>query len=179
MHARGFRYFGHKLPVRTRLRYPRSMTTPAGATIDRQVYVSSQALPAAGAQLDPGLFKIPKGTTRVTYWITYTRGAAGGYCQTEAKYSNGTEEANENVQNPTLTTVAPYGILSQLLEKQNSPVPASAAAITYCLTYERFPAATTGVRLLIAEAGVVGTPGTVAVAITADVEPDTAEARPR
>lgn len=155
------------------------MTTPAGATIGRQAYVASQTLPAAGAQLDAGLFPIPRGTTRVSYWITYTRGAAGGYCRTEAKYSNGTEEVNENVQDPILTTAQPYGQLTQLLEQQNGPQPADGDPISYCLTYERLPAATTGVRLLLAEAGDTDNPGTVAVAITTDVEPDTAEARIR
>jgi len=155
------------------------MSTPAGSTLDRQVHVASQALPAAGAFLTPAWQDIPKGTTRVTYWVTYTRGAAGGFVRTEAHYTNGTEDSREVILDPTLTTVQPDGRLPVQLEQLDGPQPADAGPITYALTYERLPAATTAVRLRLAEAGVVGTPGTVAVALTTDVEADTAEARVR
>lgn len=155
------------------------MSTPAGSTIDRQVHVASQVLPAAGAFLTPEWQDIPKGTTRVTYWVTYTRGAAGGYLRSEAHYSNGSEDSREVIIDPTLVTSQPNGRLPLLLEQFEGPQPADGNAITYALTYEGLPAATRQVRLLVAEAGVTGTPGTVAVALTTDVEHDTAEARVR
>lgn len=153
---------------------------PFGATIDRVVYRASAALPAAGALTADPWFDLPKGTTRVTYWITYTRGAADGYAVFRPYYSNGTEEARELIQDDTsLTVTQPEGAVDTVLQVLNGPAPADGDPITFAYTFERFPAATRRVRLLAAELGVVGTPGTLAIALTADVEPDSASSRAR
>jgi hypothetical protein len=121
---------------------------PAGGTISRLDHIASQVLPAAGAFLTPAWQPIPKGTTRVTYWVTYTRGAAGGFPRFEAHVSNGVDDAREIIQDDsTLATAQPNGRISMLLEQLDGPQPDDGSAITYRLTYERIEASVTQVRL--------------------------------
>lgn len=151
-----------------------------GANIPRTELLESQLLPAAGAFITPEWFPIPKGTTRITYWITFTRGSATSQPVFEHHYSNGTEDAREIIQDDSsLTITAPNGVVDLALERLKGPVPADGNAITYALTYERLPAATTRVRLLAAEVGDTANPGTIQIFVTADVEPNSEQAGAR
>jgi hypothetical protein len=144
-------------------------------------YVTGSSLPAAGAFSDQAFQAIDKGTLRVTYWVKYTRGAAGGFPTFRHEYSNASpfeianasagtyDVAREIILDPTsITAAAPNATIDAFLEQVNGPAPASGSAITFCLTYERLPAACRAVRLLVAEAGVVGTPGTCNIYMTVD-----------
>jgi hypothetical protein len=141
---------------------------PASFVVGRQVQLASQELPAAGAFTAQALQSIPQGTKRVTYAVTYTRGAAGGFPVFRHEASNGTETMRSVLQNDgSLVVTQPDGRVNVQLEELAGPQPADGTAITYELTYV-LGANITATRLLVAEAGVVGTPGTIAVARTGD-----------
>lgn len=149
-------------------------TTPTNSNfvIPRTVEQASAALPGAGAFTSQAFSVIPLGTRRVTYWITYTRGAAGGFPALRAEVSNGTDQVNFHVLNAasllpgTGTPVtSDFASLNFYREELLGPVPPDASAIDYELTFE-VPPGTTGIRLLAAERGVTATPGTAAWAFT-------------
>lgn len=141
-----------------------------GSEYDRIVHIASSALPAAGAFTSQGFQNVPKGTLRITYWVTYTRGGAGGYPVFHHEYSNGIDVAREIIQDDSSLdmTSPPNGRVDLGLEELKGPVPADDTAIKYALTFQQLPVATDRVRLLVAEAGAVGTPGTIQVVITTD-----------
>jgi hypothetical protein len=140
---------------------------PVGSQYDRQSHLASQTLPAAGAYTAQAFQPTPKGTSRVTYWITYQRGAVGGYPVFQHQYTNGTDTAREIVLG-TPTTSNPNTSVPLGLELIDGPIPADGGAISYAITYERLPAACVGVRLLVAEMGNAANPGTIAITLTTD-----------
>jgi hypothetical protein len=145
-----------------------SSTQPAEpAVVARTVHLASAALPAAGAYSAQALYAPGAGLSRyIAFWITYTRGTANGRPKFKVEWSNGTETAaTELVIDETLTTSAPSASQNAYLSEILGPAPANGSAVTYLLVLQNNVGAT-GVRLLAAEAGVVGTPGTCAIAIT-------------
>lgn len=142
--------------------------TSSSFAVARQVHLASGALPAAGAFTAQALQAIPAGVKRVTYAVTYTRGAAGGFPVFRHESNNGTETMRNIVVNEaSLTVTQPDGRLDFTQEELAGPQPADNVAITYELTFV-LGADIKSTRLLAAEAGVIGTPGTIAIARTAD-----------
>jgi hypothetical protein len=139
--------------------------TPVPATVARSVHIASAALPAAGAFTSQGAYTPAAGVARfVSFWITYTRGAAGGYPKFHLEWGNGTETALE-VSFGEASAVQPYLQQNVYQGELLGPTPTDGNAISYVLTVENTKGATQ-VRLLAAEAGITATPGTIAIAIT-------------
>lgn len=135
-----------------------------GNEFGRAVHLASQTLPGAGAFTAQAAFNVPSGVGEITFWVTYTRGAAGGFANLQILFGNGTEEGNDVVLNTAVTVVQPFGtqqIFEQIIE---APHPAAAGAINFVVA-TRVPRGATTIRMLAAEAGVVGTPGTIAIAL--------------
>jgi hypothetical protein len=82
-------------------------------------------------------------------------------------YGNGTEEAQSVVIDSSSFTAAgvPQGRYNVFQEQINGPIPAAGTPIIYCLRV-CMEGGNTTFRLLAAEAGVVGTPGTLAITLT-------------
>jgi len=145
-----------------------SSSSPAvvrGFELARTVYQPSIALPAAGAFLTPGQFTVPAGITEIAFWVTYTRGAAGGFPYLQVLFGNGTEEGNDISIDQTVVVVQPVGTQNIYDQQLAGPIPASAAAITYVIAV-KVPRGATRIRMIAAEGGVPGTPGTIAIALT-------------
>lgn len=107
---------------------------------------------------------------RVTHYIRYQRGAAGGYpifrvtalSSPPAGFAGGAEFRIPLVDLTSIAVVAPDASLNFYREELKGPAPADDVPIDYELTYV-LPAGARGTRLYIAEGGVIATPGTVAV----------------
>lgn len=142
------------------------------APIARSVELASAALPAAGAFTTQTATVLAAGIRRVTYWFKYTRGAAGGFPVVQVTFGNGIDNAVLGVGDAnTLVVTQPTALFNVYQMQQAGPQPSGAAAIEWCWTYP-VPANATSVRAQAAELGVVGTPGTMQIAITADYVPE-------
>lgn len=147
-----------------------SGTTPApsGFLIARREHLASQTLPGAGAFTNQAFETVPAGTKRVAFWVTYTRGAAGGFPKFHVEFDNGTDQGRDVIiDSLSLTTTDPNGQFNVPLAEPAGAVPADGSAIEYVLDFD-LPPNTTGVRLLAAEEGVAGTPGTIAIGFTGE-----------
>ncbi len=136
--------------------------------------LASAALPAAGA-FTSGDALLQAGAKRVTTWITYTRGAVGGYPAFRAlsqPMPSATVPTPGFYRVPILdlssfAAAAPEGMENFYMEELLGPAPADASPIAYELTWV-LPANAAIFRLQVAERGVVGTPGTIEVLWTGD-----------
>lgn len=144
-----------------------SSTNPSvvrGFELARSVHLASQALPAAGAFTNQAAFTVPAGITEISFWVTYTRGAAGGFPYLQVLIGNGTEEGNDITIDQNIVVAQPLGTQNIYEQQLAGPIPASAAAITYVVAV-RVPRGATKIRLIAAEGGVPATPGTIAIAL--------------
>jgi hypothetical protein len=140
--------------------------TASSSAVARTVHLASVALPAAGAFTTQAVYAPVSGLSRyIAFWVTYTRGAVGGFARFKVEWGNGTETATELIIDETLTATAPTARQSGYLYELDGPVPANASALSYLVILENTIGATT-VALRSAEAGVTGTPGTIAIATT-------------
>lgn len=116
--------------------------------VQRVVYLASQALPAAGAYTSPTQYALPQAAEKVTFYVSYTRGGAGGQAQHTIWLGNGTEFAQ--VPNYDFTYTGFQGLAST-----------SASEIVYAI-----PVTVGGnshIGLACAEYGNTGAPGTIDV----------------
>lgn len=133
----------------------------------RVTHFASAALPAAGAYTTTTAYTLPDGTKSVTFWNTYTRGAAGGYALHQIQWGNGTDSAApEGILSTALAITQPSGQSQLVCGIIEGPHPTGAGALTYPPITVTVPAGATTVRMVSAEAGVTVTPGTLLTAIT-------------
>lgn len=138
----------------------------ASPRIARVVHMASAALPAAGGYTANAAYAIPDGAQFVTLYCTYTRGAAGGYPKFRCDLGNGTETAVVQTLDPTITVAQPSGGQLAYNSEIAGPKPQDANPLVFALEYAVRGGATT-IALQAAEVGVTGTPGTLAIALTA------------
>lgn len=152
----------------------RILKTPTGdgvvsgpaARIARSVHLASAALPAAGAFTSQTAFTILDGVRSINFYVTYTQGAGGGYPLLRFESGNGTETGGLVVIDGAIAVTDPFGQRTAYIDRLKGPVPADGSALTYMIPW-RVSGGETTVRLLMAEGGATGTPGTAAIAITA------------
>lgn len=135
-----------------------------GAETARSVHLAAGALPAAGAFTAQAAYAIPSGLGEITAWVTYTRGAAGGFPIFHVMWGNGTETGQDVNIDSAVTVTQPQGRQNVYEQELAGPQPSGAGAITYAVAI-RVPRGATAFQMLAAEAGVTGTPGTIAIAI--------------
>lgn len=136
--------------------------------IQRQVHLASQTLPAAGAYTAQAYIDLPPGTKLINFWITYTRGDAGGQPVFKLQWGNGTEvDANELLQQDAgLAITNDEAEIPLFNERPLLPPPPDANPQVYTLPVQVLDMGARKLRLLVAEKGAPGTPGTVAIAYT-------------
>lgn len=143
------------------------MTLPA----PRTVHLASQVLPGGGLFTNQAFFDLPYGAETLIYWVTYTRGAAGGYPKVQVQWGNGTEQSSELLlDKSSLDVTDPIGSVNLYVEQPLLPAPNSDSPLPMILELD-IPAGATEARLIVAEAGQVATPGTILVAYTVGVGP--------
>lgn len=139
----------------------------AGRVQPRAVHLASGALPGAGAFTAQAFSSVRFGLSRVTFAVTYTQGAAGGFPQFRFQSTNGTESPLESIEDSgSLLPAQPFATVNFYEATRIGPIPQDASPLTYELTFE-IPKGSTGVRLLAAELGVTATPGTIAISYAA------------
>lgn len=152
-----------------------SLTTAPGAPaiLPRGDYLTNEVLPAAGAfTSDANQIAIPVGAKRITFWVKYTQGAAGGFPVFRFFDSfQAPPTVGENFRNPVLdlgsfSSAGAEGTTKFYLEDLEGPPP-DAVTNRYKLTFE-LDAQTRSAGVQVAEAGVPATPGTVNVVYTID-----------
>lgn len=158
-----------RVPPAVAVAYPPG-TTPLPSNFGKAgTYLASAALPAAGAYTAPQALGVPDGSKYITFWITYTRGGAGGYPAFKPQFQgNGVGiqmSGNTMLDLSSFAAAAPLGAVNFYVEQLKGPAPSDADALSYQLTF-KLPAFVTIVELLAAEVGAVGTPGTIEILYT-------------
>lgn len=135
--------------------------------IARVVHLSTQFLMAGGAFTNQPVYQIPAKIRMITFYISYTRGAAGGYPALRLLWGNGTEETQSTLINSDFITLSSLRSQQEMfLEDLKGPVPDSNDIIGFTIE-TTVPGGATTVRLLAAEGGVIGAPGTIGITLTA------------
>lgn len=134
-------------------------------------YLASQALPAAGAFTALQTKAVPLGAKRVTYFVSYSRGAAGGYPifrPYSFAGSGGTVQGRSVVLDlSSFAAVGQEGATKFYVEELKGPPPDADGPLLYKLTFLLEPY-TTFIDLQVAEGGAPGTPGTIAINFTGE-----------
>ncbi len=143
-----------------------------GFEIARTENLASAALPAASAFTAQAFSAVPPGTSKITYWLVYTRSAGTrGRPMVRHEETNGTESTTVSLLNaaslitPSTSLGTPYGDVGLSKELLKLDAPSSDATEVYQIPVE-IGDTVTGVRLLVAEFGAPATPGTAAVFFT-------------
>lgn len=135
--------------------------------VARVVHLSNQVLPAEPTFTNQVAYPIPTRVRKIAFYINYTRGAPGGFAVVRLLWGNGTEETQATVLSAVPTTVtnvisAQAARLSDLV----GPKPDTDDEISF-MVEASVPGGSTTVRLLAAEGGVLGAPGSASITLTA------------
>jgi hypothetical protein len=115
-------------------------------------HLASQVLPAIPTYTTQAVFTFPTtGVQRVCFWITYTRGADGGFPSFRVQFQDGDGNSYRAMihDKTTITVVQPEGDVNVYQETLDGPQPADDTAVRYYLEFT-VPAAATAVRLQMA-----------------------------
>lgn len=134
--------------------------------IPRIVHIPTGVLPAGGAFTSQPQFPIPTGIRHVTFYITYTRGAPQGFAAFRLLWGNGQDEHQETVIDTEVQDDSLTAAQSMFLQNLEGPVPVDGLPVNFVL-YVTVPGGSNRVRLLAAEKGMPGLPGTIGVTLTA------------
>lgn len=139
--------------------------------IPRTVHLSTGYLPPSGAFTDQPYYVIPRGIRKIAFYVTYTRGAVGGYATLRLMWGDGTSEAQETLVDLSLTDTSPdpYAPQNLFLQEMNGPVPPSTAPVTFIIE-AGVPGGAKTARLVASEKGVIGSPGMIGITLTASTD---------
>ncbi len=142
---------------------------PCDFEISRAIHLDKQFLPPSGNFTNQAPYVIPAGIRHVTFYITYTYGAPGGYALLRLIWGNGTEEAQQTLIDTDITIVQPNSLQNTLLQDLEGPIPSTTAPVSFMIEAS-VPGGATTVRLIAAEGGIPGAPGTIGITLTASTD---------
>jgi hypothetical protein len=134
--------------------------------IARVVHVDNQVLPIGGGFTWQGPYQIPARVRTIMFYVSYTRGAAGGFPILRLLWGNGVEETQSTLVDTDFTSSDPFSQQGMFLEDLKGPVPQTNDKVSFSIETS-VPGGATTVRLLAAEGGVVGAPGSISITLTA------------
>lgn len=141
----------------------------AGPRVARVAHSASAVLPAYPSTTNPTAYPIPNGLSEITFWISYTRDAAGSlprFPRARVVWGNGTDSAADLVIVDTIdSTLDTYARRLAFDGEIDFPTAPSDAAHVYQLTVA-VPKGATTAKLLLSEAGEAAHPGTASVFLT-------------
>jgi len=137
--------------------------------IARAVHLVTGPLPTAGNYTDQAPYLIPARIRDIAFYITYRRGAPGGFPLLRLKWGNGVEETQETLVDKEIMGTGPNVTQNMFLQDLEGPVPVDDNPITFILEAD-VPGGATTVRLIASEGGVLGAPGTIGITLTASSE---------
>ena len=124
-------------------------------------------LPPGGQYTNQASFSLLPGLDEVTFYVTYIRGAPGGFVSLRLFWGNGIEETQETLIDGSFTPLSTSTVQQNMsLLDYFGPVPTNNDPISFIL-YVDIPGGSNTVRLKAAEGGAIGTPGTVSITLTA------------
>lgn len=134
--------------------------------IDRVVHLEPQVLPINNIFTNQDRYVIPSGIRTVAFYITYTRGAIGGFTVLRLFWGNGVEEVQSTLVNENMNQIT-TALVSQdmFIDDLKGPVPTDNNPISFLLEVSP-PGGAKTVRLRSAE-GSPGTPGSISITLTA------------
>jgi hypothetical protein len=129
--------------------------------VSRVQHLPTQVLPPGGLFTNQASYSIPNGISKIAFYITYTRAVPGGFCVIRLKWGNGVEETQATV---LLTSSTPGDQVMRLSDLMG-PIPEDDLPSSFMLETS-VPGGASTVRLLAAEGGVIGLPGTASISLT-------------
>jgi hypothetical protein len=137
--------------------------------VPRTAHLATGVLPAGGAYTGQPAYSIPRGIRDVTFYVTYTRGAPGGYPSVRLLWGDGTTESQETIIDVHTSGTEPTSAQNLFLQEMNGPVPADGNPISF-IVEGSVPGGASTARLIVAEKGAPGTPGTAGITLTASTD---------
>lgn len=137
--------------------------------IPRTIHLLTQRLPPSGNFTNQPPYLIPDCIEDVTFYITYARGAPGGFAIVRLIWGNGTEEAQQTLIDLDIIISQPNSLQNTFLQDLESPIPPTDAPITFMIEAS-VPGGSKTVRLIAGEGGVPGAPGTIGITLTASTD---------
>jgi len=137
-----------------------------GFEIARSIHLPTTPLPPAGNFTNQQYYQIPQRVRHVTFYVTYSRGAVGGYASLRLMWGNGTEEIQETLLDLDYATFNQYSIQNLSLQEFEGPIPPDNSPVNFMIE-AGVPGGSTTVRLIATEGGVPGSPGTIGITLTA------------
>jgi hypothetical protein len=135
--------------------------------IPRVVHLATQILPVAGQFTNQSPYAIPHGIRKIAFYITYSRGAVGGFIALRLKWGNGSEETQATIiDRSAIKLDGEFSAQAMRLSDLMGPMPPDDSPVSFMLEAS-VPGGSSTVRLLAAEGGVPGLPGTVSITLTA------------
>lgn len=141
--------------------------TAPTSRVARAAHLASAAL--SSSYSSQSAYSVPNGATHVAFYVTYTRGGASGQAKFKIMAGNGTDEGPLVVIDSSVTLSEPLGQQSMRGGEFLGPIPTDGSAITFVVPVQ-IRGGVTAVRLLAAESGNTGSPGTCAITLTAGYE---------
>lgn len=133
--------------------------------VPRTVHIPIGSLPPAGAFTTQPRYQIPPFIRKITFYITYARSIPGGRATFKLLWGNGVDETQETVLDSDVQNDAVLATQNLLLQGLDGPVPPDDSPVSFVI-YVSVPGGATTVRLLAAEKGAPGNPGTLGVTLT-------------
>ncbi len=134
--------------------------------IPRTIHLVTGYLPVSGSFTNQANYNIPDCINQITFYIAYTRGAPGGYALLRLIWGNGTEETQQTLIDNCITVNNANSLQNLFLQDLESPIPPDGNQVNFMIEV-RVPGGATTVRLIAAEGGVPGAPGTIGITLTA------------
>jgi len=134
--------------------------------IPRVVHLATQVLPAGGGWTNQPFYVIPERIRQLTFYITYVRGIADGYPEFKLLWGNGVEESQETMIDFNYTVSDPTATQNMYLQDLAGPIPDSNAPVN-SIIHICVPGGALTARLIVAEKGQPGAPGSVGITLTA------------
>ena len=130
----------------------------------RATHIASAALPGGGLFTNQAMENLPGGAAELNFLVTYTRGGVGGYPKFQMEW--GTDVDSTDGYHELIEDLAVFvgsgaiGSAPTYIDEIPGPVPQSASALKYVLQFS-VPYGVTRFRLIAAEEGDTGNPGTL------------------
>lgn len=134
--------------------------------VARTPHLPQQVLPAGGLFTSQPQYQIPAQIRRIVFYITYRRGAPGGRPLLRLLLGNGTEEVQSTMLDADFAPSGPTAVQDLYLNDLRGPAPSTDDSVTFNLEVSVAGGIRTA-RLLLAETGMIGSPGTASISLTA------------
>lgn len=157
----------NQLPPHIQVSPPCPPVSCCSFSISRVVHLPVGPLPNNGVFTDQNKYQIPTGITKITFYLSYKRGAPNGYAKLKLLWGNGVEETQETVIDISIDqSPGPYVTQPLYLQDIQCPIPTDDLTINFMI-HASIPGSSKTVRLLAAEQGIPGIPGILGITLTA------------